>query len=225
MSYLINDIYSCIQGEGCMTGQAMALLRLQGCPVGCPFCDTKETWDPDPAYEVDSIEQALGTGPQWCHADADTITDYLTQSFPRMAWVLITGGEPAFQDLTPLTNALRHAGFLTALETSGTATGHLRCRPDWVCVSPKFNMPGGLPVLDHVLADADELKFVIGKQSDIDTALEVVSRLPPPALGKKRHVCLQPVSLNAKATELCVETVKRLGLRLSIQTHKLLAER
>jgi 6-pyruvoyltetrahydropterin/6-carboxytetrahydropterin synthase len=42
-SYVVNDIYTCIQGEGVQTGVAMVLLRLQGCAVGCPWCDTKET--------------------------------------------------------------------------------------------------------------------------------------------------------------------------------------
>lgn len=38
--YRVNDIYTTVQGEGCQTETAMVLLRLQGCGVGCPWCDT-----------------------------------------------------------------------------------------------------------------------------------------------------------------------------------------
>src|SRR3990167_3293182 len=36
--YPINNVYKCIQGEGCLTGMAMTLVRMHGCGVGCVFC-------------------------------------------------------------------------------------------------------------------------------------------------------------------------------------------
>jgi 7-carboxy-7-deazaguanine synthase len=222
--YPLNDIYVCVQGEGCMTGQAMALVRLQGCPVGCPFCDTKETWRLDEAHKVGSIAEALGTNPRWCEATPYAIAFHLFMNFPRMPWVLVTGGEPADQDLAPLVRELHDAGFKAAVETSGTAEGHTAANFDWVCVSPKFGMPGGRPVLTRVLETADELKFVVGTAADLARVDETLAGLLPPR-DRPRHVCLQPMSANPKATRLCTETVKEMGWRLSVQLHKLLEER
>ncbi len=36
----INEMFETIQGEGAHTGIPSIFVRLQGCPVGCPWCDT-----------------------------------------------------------------------------------------------------------------------------------------------------------------------------------------
>ncbi len=41
----INEMFETIQGEGAHTGIPSIFVRLQGCPVGCPWCDTKHTWE------------------------------------------------------------------------------------------------------------------------------------------------------------------------------------
>ena len=56
MHYPINEIFQTIQGEGVLTGVPAIFVRLQGCPVGCPWCDTRHTWVVDPAREVGSRE-------------------------------------------------------------------------------------------------------------------------------------------------------------------------
>jgi 7-carboxy-7-deazaguanine synthase len=68
--YPVNDCYPCVQGEGVQTGVAMVLLRLHGCAVGCPWCDTKETWLMDPAHEVATLDEALGANPQYAYMTA-----------------------------------------------------------------------------------------------------------------------------------------------------------
>jgi 7-carboxy-7-deazaguanine synthase len=68
--YAVSDLYPCIQGEGCQTGTPMALLRLQGCRVGCPWCDTKQTWLMAEEHQRPTLEEALGDGPEWCHVQA-----------------------------------------------------------------------------------------------------------------------------------------------------------
>ena len=45
----INEMFETIQGEGAHTGIPSIFVRLQGCPVGCPWCDTKHTWTLDDA--------------------------------------------------------------------------------------------------------------------------------------------------------------------------------
>lgn len=217
MKYQVNNIYPCIQGEGVLTGVPMVLLRLNGCAVGCPWCDTKETWYNQAEHKRDDILDCLGTNPLWCEMSGDEIASYIHSTYPNFEWVLLTGGEPAQQQLAPLVSALKSHRFKVALETSGTATGHLDCDIDWVCVSPKFNMPGGKPVLSKVLNQADEIKQVVGKQADIDKLEEVITDI-----GYHGHVCLQPISQSRKATELCVKTVQEKNWRLSVQLHKYL---
>jgi 7-carboxy-7-deazaguanine synthase len=219
MRYPVNDMYTAIQGEGVQTGVAMVLLRLHGCAVGCPWCDTRETWDFVPDNETGSLAAALGANPRYAYLTAPEIANYIQHQYPGPRWVLLTGGEPAQYDLAPLVTALHAAGYQVALETSGTALGHAHAALDWVCVSPKIDMPGGLAIQMAALTTADEIKHVVGTQRDIDRldALLAAADLKPGV-----QICLQPVSQSAKATQLCIETVQRRGWRLSVQTHKYL---
>jgi 7-carboxy-7-deazaguanine synthase len=219
ITYQCNDIYSTIQGEGCLAGTAMVLVRLQGCGVGCPWCDTKETWVADPADRAGSIGEALGTSPRWAGSTADEVAGLVAECHPGPRWVLLTGGEPAEQPLGPMADALHARGYRVALETSGTAAGHLGVALDWVCVSPKVGMPGGKSVLPEVLATADEVKMVIGTPDDL-AVLDLLLASAP--LKPGAQVCLQPVGLSRKATALCAAEAIRRGCRLSLQLHKMI---
>lgn len=223
-TYRVNDVYACIQGEGALAGLPMVLLRLHGCGVGCPFCDTKETWETTAANRVPTLDDALGANPRWCEMTADALAAALRERFPRLGWVLVTGGEPADQPLGPLVEALHRKHFIAALETSGTALGHVGARFHWVCVSPKIGMPGGRPILPDALASANEIKMVIGRQSDLDKLDTLLAdhrgHIPASAM-----ISLQPMSANATATRLCLETALARGWRLSLQLHKYIGAR
>lgn len=106
-----------IQGEGHLRGFQMCFLRLAGCSVGCPNCDTD--------YSVKSRETPE-TIAMMCNK--------VTPSNARDRWVWITGGEPTDHDLQPLIFALRRQRFSIAVATSG----HRRFIPpvDWLSVSP-----------------------------------------------------------------------------------------
>ncbi len=219
MKYPVNDIYSCVQGEGVQTGVAMVLLRLHGCDVGCPWCDTKETWDLDSQNVKSSLTAVLGANPKYTYLSTTEIAGVIQAHHAGPKWVLVTGGEPAQYRLRPLVEAIQAAGRKAAIETSGTETGHVDAGFDWVCVSPKLNMPGGKTVLAEAVAVADEVKHVIGRQRDIDELDELLASVQ---LKESTQICLQPVSMSEKATALCLETVQKRGWRLSLQTHKYL---
>ncbi len=133
--------------------------------------------------------------------------------------MLVTGGEPAQYELGALVQSLHDTGYKVAIETSGTETGQIGAGFDWVCVSPKLNMPGGKHFLPHTLESADEIKMVIGKQADIDALDALLARV---TLKPEVQICLQPVSMSQKATQLCLDVVQQRGWRLSLQTHKFL---
>lgn len=220
MNYAVNTIYPCIQGEGHHTGTPMVMIRLQGCDVGCPWCDTKETWGLILGDKVENLAEADARRPRWTSTGVQNIIARVLQ-YP-LRWALISGGEPADQALGPLVDALHRHHFKTALETSGTATGHLGAGFDWVTVSPKWDMPGGKPVLDSAMIRADEIKAVIGKQEDLDRVVREVSRLR--GIGSwQGEVSLQPVSQSKAATQLCVDACMKHNWRLSCQLHKYLA--
>lgn len=217
MSLIVNDVYSSIQGEGCLAGTPMVILRLHGCGVGCPWCDTKETWEIDPDYRKSTIFEASGQNAYYSEQNAVDIALYIFDHFPGIEWVLLTGGEPADRPLTELVSRLHGIGKKVAIETSGTALGHVAAGIDWVCVSPKINQPGGRVIIPAAVMEADEIKMVIGKQSDIEK-LDMFLRLN--MLKEGCTICLQPVSQSKRATDLCIQTVMERGWRLSLQTHK-----
>lgn len=222
MNYPVNDCYTCVQGEGVQTGVAMVLLRLHGCAVGCPWCDTQETWFFEPENEVKTLAEAQETPGRYLFLSVAEIVNHITSQHPGPKWVLVTGGEPAQYPLHPLVEGLHAAGYKVALETSGTELGHLAAGFDWVCVSPKINMPGGKKVLPEALTPADEIKQVVGRPADI-TQLEQL--LQTATLKPTVQICLQPVSQSQKATDLCLQIVQERGWRLSLQMHKYLGAR
>lgn len=211
--YPINNIYPCIQGEGCQTGLPMVMLRLQGCDVGCSFCDTKETWEKNPELERSSIQDVLGTNSYYTEKIQTEILVYIKQNHPNIKWVLVSGGEPAHYYLEPLVNVLHDGGLKVAIETSGTKQEILETAFDWVCVSPKKG------VLPETLSVADEIKYVVGKQDDVDQLDKLLSKS---TLKQGCQICLQPISQSRRATELCIQTVQARNWRLSIQIHKYL---
>lgn len=153
MTYLINEIFYTIQGEGVHTGQAAVFVRFSRCNLWtgreeerhkaiCKFCDTdflKVTYRFSPEDLVDAIQ---------------------TEAGPGCDFIVFTGGEPSLQLDAALVHTLRNKGFYIAVETNGTHP--LPVGINWICVSPK----AGTTL--HVTA-GNELKLVY-PQDGIDPA-------------------------------------------------------
>ena len=64
----VSETFLSLQGEGPSAGVPAHFLRLQGCDVGCAWCDTKYSWDAaggaamEPAAAVAAL-RALGEAP------------------------------------------------------------------------------------------------------------------------------------------------------------------
>lgn len=224
----LNDAYATIQGEGCLTGVPMIALRLHGCPVGCPFCDTKETWERSESLRrnFNDTEEWQGASPNFARAPARDIAWHAREiAGSEVNWIMLTGGEPAMQKLKPLIDALHDNGFAVALETSGTADGHIGAGCDWVCISPKINMPGRRAINPLALREASEIKFVIGKEADVEKMERFYSDFIEHIAADRADAverCVQPMSQSPKATELCLKLARERGYRVSIQVHKYL---
>ncbi len=222
--YRINRIYPTVQGEGSLCGTPMTIVRLQGCPVGCIFCDTPESWDQNFSSLSGGDEGRPIPAPD---LSASQVGDVVNGHPPR--WALVTGGEPLWHDCGALTSALHRHGIKTALETSGVYP--ISGVWDWVCVSPK--PAGRLQIHPHVLAEANEVKWIVGSERDVVAYEVFLSRhaehlrltqdLRPRDARRPISLTVQPMSCSRRATELCLRALMdHPEWRLSLQTHKML---
>jgi organic radical activating enzyme len=138
---LVEDFYS-VQGEGHHTGKAAYFIRIGGCDVGCSWCDTRFSWNPS-VHPVTDTSEIVG---RVLSSGADS--------------AVITGGEPLMWNLDLLCSGLKQNNIVTFLETSGAYP--LSGVWDWICLSPKRNMPPVPPIYEM----AHELKVIISDESD-----------------------------------------------------------
>lgn len=110
----VNEIFYSLQGEGFFTGTAAVFIRLSGCNLRCPFCDTDH-------------EQGRPMTPPEI---VDAILPYPARH------VVITGGEPSLQLTPELINLLHAHDYFIQIETNGTHP--LPDGIDWVTCSPKY---------------------------------------------------------------------------------------
>ncbi|GEM75480.1 7-carboxy-7-deazaguanine synthase [Vibrio sagamiensis NBRC 104589] len=218
--YKLNEMFETIQGEGVFTGVPAVFIRLQECPVGCSWCDTKQTWFAEEADKVriGDILLKKEDSPTWCHVTSDEIiAEYKKQGF-NAQHIVITGGEPCIYDLRSLTHAFEELGCQCQIETSGTSEV-VASENSWVTLSPKIAMKGKLPVLRSALRRANEIKHPVGTQKDIEQLDHLLSSAN---LTSQPVIALQPISQKSRATKLCIDTCIERNWRLSIQTHKYL---
>ncbi len=189
---LVEEFFT-IQGEGYHAGKAAWFIRLGGCDVGCNWCDSRFSWDP-------------GLHPM---VDTDTIVKNAVSSGIKS--VVVTGGEPLIWNLDHLCLALKKHSFSTFLETSGAYP--LSGIWDWICLSPKKNMPPS----KNICKKADELKVIIEDVRDFEWAEKYQNMVK-----KETHLFMQPEwSRFETVIPHIVEFVKAHPIwRISLQIHK-----
>ena len=214
----INEIFYTLQGEAHWSGTPAVFIRLQGCKVGCAFCDTKHTWlvASENGVSPDSMLSKTDDNKAYAWMPPEHIGAAIRDRWPSVHHVVLTGGEPADYDLRPLCYVLERDGRFVQIETSGTAPIRASAGA-WVTVSPKIEMSGGLEVLESAVARANEIKHPTSTERHL-TQLQAL-------LGRGWHrngvdIWIQPLSQNPLATQRCIEWCKQYGYRLSLQTHK-----
>lgn len=183
----VAEVFRSLQGEGPNLGTPSTFVRLQGCTVGCEWCDTKYSW---PA--------AGGTAMSW-PALLDTVAAGLAE---HVGNVVVTGGEPLeHPDFVRLVEELKGRGLRLEVETSGVLAPH----PSAAAVVDQWNVSlklahSGVPegrrlapaAIDAFRRIGDRVywKFVVGASEHVDEAVAVVSRFDLP----RERVLLMPLT-------------------------------
>ena len=169
----VNEIFYSLQGEGPHTGMAAVFLRLAGCRMNCPFCDTK---------------YAAAQGQEM--TDGEIIS--ALEQYPCRN-VIITGGEPTEQDFAPLARTLKKRGWTVHMESNGAQDADVS-DIDFLVVSPKKHV--------HEYTDLSEIEKYFpyanahtavclqpesNKQENIDLCVKLVKQHPFLRLSLQTH--------------------------------------
>ncbi len=209
----VAEIFYSIQGEGVTAGLPAVFVRLQGCTVGCSWCDTKYTWDPEAGSAV----------------NLDALVEEVSAYPCRRA--VVTGGEPLESpSFALLLKALGVQGFTIEVETSGTVPP-----PPSVDRSVQWNVS-----LKLAGSDVDEArrlkpdairaflardawwKFVVTSDADVAEVLQLAERFALP----RARILLQPEAVHREdlleRSRWVVEACKLYGFAFSPRLHVLL---
>lgn len=220
---LVHSIFKTIQGEGPFCGERALFIRLYGCNLQCPGCDTEYT----------SIKEPLSPAQLVFSAQAN-------YEWPQGALIVITGGEPFRQNIVPAIAALIDAGYMVQIETNG-----ILWLPEIETQVSRLIGWDELPGLTIVCAPktkkiheriyelADAFKYVISA-GDVNPddglpyralhhkAAPQVARPRPGALVYVQPMDEQDEIANALNLEAAVKSTMEHGHRLQIQIHKII---
>lgn len=213
-----HSIFYTIQGEGPYSGHPAVFIRLAGCNLQCPGCDTDYTSDRQNMAYQNIVHKA------------NLLTPYRIGKGRKL--VVITGGEPFRQNITPLVKYLMEYGFHVQIETNGTLPPSpdlpddvvIVCSPKTGRVSP--DLQPRINAYKYVLAadavhDADGLPtFALGHSAS--------PRVARPHADFNGPVYLQPMDAQDLTTNQAnLEAVKasclKQGFMLQLQIHKLIS--
>jgi 7-carboxy-7-deazaguanine synthase len=222
----IKEIYRTIQGEGPYVGQPAVFIRLAGCNLQCPLCDTDYTQGRKEMH----VQEICNTTSELCTPN-------------RL--VVITGGEPFRQPIGLLVKHLLQEHYRVQIETNGTVydadstrmkDSHFNPYLSLVC-SPKGRIEPTLKPHISALKYVMDARFV-SEHDGLPTRTLGNNILPDrpwfspntkgTLLGRAIPIYLQPtyVEGDREATQrnidACIKSCYKYGYTLSVQTHKVI---
>lgn len=210
----LHSIFPTIQGEGPYTGVPAIFVRLAGCNLQCPFCDTQYT----PAETIVTPNELM-----------EMVLEQMRLYSPGAYLVVITGGEPFRQNLKPFVDEVLDFGLAVQIETNGTLWQPLDYEKITIVCSPKT-----AKLSKSLIPHISSYKYVIraGDESEEDSLPSGVLGLPvknqvarPPKDFPLLQIYIQPADegdpiKNKANLDLSIKIAKMHGYTLGIQLHK-----
>lgn len=210
----LHSIFPTIQGEGIFAGEPATFIRLAGCNLRCPACDTEYT------------DGTQLTSPAW-------IVQYVNAVTSKNRLVVITGGEPFRQTTDKLVTALVEAGYRVQFETNGTLPitfdpDLIRTGKVFIMCSPKTgrihkDLQPFISAYKYVI-DADHINLLDG----LPTRVLGLRALPArPHKGYKGPIYVQPMDSkdpveNDKHLQMTIKSALEFGYTFCLQVHKII---
>jgi 7-carboxy-7-deazaguanine synthase len=211
-----------IQGEGIYTGCPAAFLRLQGCTLGCAYCDSTEVWRTGEPYLFPELFRMM-----------EKVE--LIEKFKRRHHLVITGGSPLLQQdqiVLFLAEFVNRYGFLPFIEIENECIflPHSNLLDVVECWnnSPKLSSSGVKKRKRYkksILQTMSSLstswfKFVIECEEDWE---EIRMDFLEPGLIKRSQVILMPLGATRKELfenqEMVVDLAIKHGVRYCSREH------
>lgn len=204
-AFPVADVFHAIQGEGTLAGIPSVFIRLAGCPLRCPWCDTKSAWDAD-------RHPSLG---------CEEIIERVAKFDCRHA--VVTGGEPlANRRIATLIDALRGNKLHTTVETSGIVYRSFGC--DLISISPKLPGMTGTSVrsfrpatIRRLIAQCDDyqLKFPVSRYSHVRQVVTAYQRYL--SFADPSRVMLMPIAVTKRGYLTTAPKVARWAVRHNLR--------
>lgn len=198
--------FKSLQGEGIHSGLPTFFIRLAGCNLRCPYCDTKYAYGQGVKKSLSSIVSG---------AKAQGIN-----------LICLTGGEPLQQKETKtLVNSLLRAGFYIDIETNGSKSLAKFPNSPKILYSLDIKCPSSLmdKKMDfnnlQKMKKKDQVKFIMKSQADYDFSKNIIKRYN---LLKRTNVIFTPIG-GVKADKLATWVLRdNLPVRIGLQIHKII---
>lgn len=204
-TFLINEIFSSIEGETTFQGQLMLFVRFTGCNLRCTYCDTAYAYSEGESYTLIQL--------------IDKILCY------NLKIIHLTGGEPLLQrDLLTLIEKLIEKEKTILIETNGSLSiKNYLLKPVHIMLDIKT--PGSNESTHfhneniNLMRKQDEFKFVITSKEDYNFAKNMI--IKNNLIEKGFTINLSPALPNLQPEKLAKWIVEdKLQIRFNLQIHK-----
>lgn len=214
----LHSIFHTIQGEGPFCGQSAIFIRLAGCNLNCPMCDTNYTTGRELASTTEILNRCLKFAPN--------------------GLIVITGGEPFRQNIGNLVRTLVGYGYYVQVETNGTlapnndvnwSKQYWERKGAYIVCSPKTGRIN--TILEQ---EACCFKYVVTADSVHEDGLPIhaLGHGANPRVARvtklyNRPVFVQPADSkneaeNKENLNCAINSVRKNGYILQLQIHKLI---
>lgn len=222
----VHSIFYTIQGEGPFAGSPAVFVRLAGCNLQCPLCDTEYT-----ALRVPMTPEEVLAKIKAASRDC--------------ALVVVTGGEPFRQPIGHLLDTLYDHGYRVQIESNGTLPPPALTHTEYRTQIDHSQAPGVFIVCSPKAGKVNQdlsnraccFKYVMAISDGIGSdglPMKALNHRANPYLARPpawwdRPIYLQPAdeqdeALNDANVAAVVESCMTFGYTLQLQIHKIIGK-